>query len=214
MVRSALSRLVRFDSEQTDGMEGEWAGVDEAGCGPLAGPVVASAVILRDTRFLSLLNDSKKVSSQLREELYPHILQNAEVGIGVVEVEEIDTLNIYHAARLAMKKAVLALSLSPCLLLIDGRGRVDLPLSQKTVVKGDSKSACIAAASIVAKVTRDALMVKLDQIYPQYGFKKHKGYGTAFHLARLRETGLSPAHRKSFAPVRELLSKQPYEILA
>src|SRR3989338_403922 len=148
MVRSILSRLVRFDSENTDGIEGDWAGVDEAGCGPLAGPVVAAAVILRDTRFLGLLNDSKKIPFNIREELYPPILKNAEVGIGVVEVEEIDALNIYHAARLAMKKAVLALSLSPCFLLIDGRGRIDLPLSQKTVIKGDSKSACIAAASI------------------------------------------------------------------
>src|SRR3989338_2278975 len=116
MVRSILSRLVRFDSENTDGIEGDWAGVDEAGCGPLAGPVVAAAVILRDTRFLGLLNDSKKIHFNIREELYPPILKNAEVGIGVVEVEEIDALNIYHAARLAMKKAVLALSLSPCFL--------------------------------------------------------------------------------------------------
>lgn len=213
MARSVLSRLVRFDSENTDGIEGDWAGVDEAGCGPLAGPVIAAAVILRDTRLLDFLNDSKKVPFTLRESLYPQILKNAEVGVGIVEVEEIDTLNIYHAARLAMKKAVLALKIPPSFLLIDGRGRVDLPLPQKTVVKGDSKSACIAAASIVAKVTRDALMLELDKTYPHYGFKKHKGYGTAFHLARLQEIGPSPAHRKSFAPVRKLLS-QFHEALA
>ena len=136
MPRSVLSRLVRFDSEHTDGIEGHWAGVDEAGCGPLAGPVVAAAVILRETRFLKSLNDSKQVLAPLREKLYPEILKNAIVGIGLVDVAEIDTLNIYWAARLAMKKAVLDLSLSPHFLLIDGRAPIDLPISQKSFVKG------------------------------------------------------------------------------
>ncbi len=214
MLRSILGRLVRFDSEHTDGLEGAWAGVDEAGCGPLAGPVVAAAVILRGARFLKPLNDSKKIIPKIREKLYPQILENAAVGVGIAEAEEIDALNIYHAARLAMKRAVLALGVTPAFLLVDGRARIDLPILQKSFVCGDAKSACIAAASIVAKVHRDSIMSELDAVYPGYGFKRHKGYGTAFHLKQLREIGPSPIHRKSFSPVANWQGQVQHEIIA
>lgn len=215
MPPSVLARLLRFDDQASQGLEGGLlAGVDEAGRGPLAGPVVAAAVVLYRTEFLAGLNDSKKISPQRREFLYPQILQNAAVGIGVVMEDEIDRINIYQASRLAMKKAVLALNLSPALILSDGKMKLDLPFVQKAIVKGDAKSACIAAASVVAKVYRDARMLELDRRYPEYGFKKHKGYGTAFHLAKLGEIGPCQVHRKSFAPVQKLLSKVSLETVA
>ena len=201
MPLSVLDRLLDFDRQASAGLQGLLAGVDEAGRGPLAGPVVAAAVVLHRTGCLDGLNDSKQVSPQKREALYSQILQNAAVGIGVVEEDEIDRINIYQASRLAMKIAVFALNLSPALVLTDGTMKIDLPFAQRSVIKGDAKSASIAAASIIAKVIRDARMCELDLLYPGYGFKKHKGYGTAFHLARLKAIGPSPIHRKSFAPV-------------
>ena len=206
MPLSALDRLVCFDAPWKEGLDGHLAGVDEAGRGPLAGPVVAAAVILHSTEFLDDLNDSKKTPPAKREKLYPLILQNAIVGVGLVEESQIDKLNIYQATRLAMKKAVLALSSPPAFVLIDGNMKLDLPIRQKAIVRGDAQSASIAAASIVAKVYRDARMLELDALYPEYGFKKHKGYGTPLHLAKISEMGPCPVHRKSFAPIRNSTS--------
>jgi len=199
-----LERLRTFDRQEAPAPGGGWlAGVDEAGRGPLAGPVVAAAVILVDPETLAGINDSKKLSAERREELYLRIARTSLVGIGFADEKLIDEVNIYEATRLAMKKAVLNLPHTPTNLLIDGPMRLDLALAQKGVIHGDGKSACIAAASIVAKVFRDHWMRKLHELYPAYGFYKHKGYGTAEHMEALGKIGPSPVHRRSFAPVRE-----------
>jgi len=200
-----LKRLVAFDKKAGRAVRGWIAGIDEAGRGPLAGPVVAAAVILMRNSSLTGLDDSKKVRPLLRERLFREICRHALVGVGVVGEVEIDELNIYQATRIAMKQAVLALTRTPDLLLVDGKMHLDLPLAQKTIVAGDRQSASIAAASIVAKVYRDAWMTYLDGLYPAYLFKDHKGYPTPRHLERLRVEGPSPVHRKSFAPVEMLL---------
>lgn len=202
-----LEKLRAFDREEVSGFPGGWvAGVDEAGRGPLAGPVVAAAVILVHPENLAGINDSKKLSAKLREELYVRIACSGMVGIGVADEKQIDEVNIYEATRLAMKKAVLSLPHTPAGLLIDGPMRLDLALEQKGVIHGDGKSASIAAASIVAKVFRDHWMRKLHEQYPAYAFDNHKGYGTAEHMRALKEKGPSPVHRLSFAPVREAAS--------
>ena len=199
-----LEKLLAFDREEALAAGGGWlAGVDEAGRGPLAGPVVAAAVILVRPETLAGINDSKKLSAARREELYVRIARASIVGIGCADEKQIDDLNIYEATRLAMKKAVLNLSHTPASLLIDGPMRLDLLLGQKGVIGGDGKSASIAAASIVAKVFRDHWMRKLHELYPAYGFFQHTGYGTAAHMQILKEKGPSPVHRLSFAPVRE-----------
>lgn len=179
------------------------AGVDEVGRGPLAGPVVTAAVVLDSSFSLVDVNDSKQLSPQRRLALFPLILQQAVcVSVGVKSVQVIDRVNIYQADRLAMKQAVLDLSLKPDLLLVDA---MDIPvnLPQKKLIKGDSKSNSIAAASIVAKVFRDKLMDDYAQIYPQYNFPHNAGYGTADHLAALAQYGPCPIHRQSFAPVKK-----------
>ncbi|MFH0986007.1 MAG: ribonuclease HII [Candidatus Omnitrophota bacterium] len=199
-----LEKLLDFDRQATPAQVGGWlAGVDEAGRGPLAGPVVAAAVILVRPEILAGINDSKKVSAKQRDELYVKIARSGIVGIGFADEKQIDELNIYEATRLAMKKAVLNLSHTPTGLLIDGPMRLDLEIEQKGVIHGDGKSASIAAASIVAKVFRDHWMQKLHELYPAYGFHNHKGYGTAEHMQVLKEKGPAPIHRHSFAPVRE-----------
>ncbi|MCP3896190.1 MAG: ribonuclease HII, partial [Bacteroides sp.] len=177
------------------------AGVDEAGRGPLAGPVVAAAVILPSESIIDGLNDSKKLTEKKRDALYELVLAQADVGVGIVDEETIDSLNIYQASRLAMKKAVLDLSSEPEHVLIDGNMRIELPLPSTSIIKGDSRSASIAAASIIAKVTRDAIMVELHQRYPQYAFDKHKGYPTKLHIELLETHGITPIHRQSFGPV-------------
>jgi ribonuclease HII len=199
-----LEKLLAFDREECLAMGGGWmAGVDEAGRGPLAGPVVAAAVILVNPETLAGVNDSKKVSAERREELYIKIARTSIVGIGFADEKQIDELNIYEATRVAMKKAILNLPHTPTSLLIDGPMRLDLELEQKGVIHGDGKSASIAAASIVAKVFRDHWMRRLHELYPAYGFQNHKGYGTARHMQALREKGPSSVHRRSFAPVKE-----------
>lgn len=183
------------------------AGVDEAGRGPLAGPVVAAAVILHPGRPIAGVNDSKKLSERQREQLFEQIMANAlSVGIGSAPPETIDRINILQATRLAMLEAVNQLSPRPDTLLIDGITPIDSPLPQQTIKQGDSRSASIAAASIIAKVTRDRLMLEYDQCYPQYGFARHKGYGSAAHLAALQQHGPCPIHRTSFGGVRELVN--------
>lgn len=174
-------------------------GVDEAGRGPLAGPVCAAAVILPEHLEIPGLNDSKKLSDKRRRELFPIIQESAlAYGIGFASPEEIDEINILQATFLAMRRAISQLNVTPDLALIDGNRETDFGIPVKTVVKGDSLSANIAAASVLAKVTRDDLMLKLAKTYPQYGFDIHKGYGTQAHYAALRQFGPCPIHRKSF----------------
>ena len=174
-------------------------GVDEAGRGPLAGPVCAAAVILPPHADIPGLNDSKKLSDKRRRELFPVIKETAiAYGIGIATHEEIDEINILRATYLAMERAIRALSVKPELALIDGNRARDFGIPVETVVKGDSRSASIAAASILAKVTRDDMMLELADTYPQYGFEIHKGYGTKAHYAALDEHGISPIHRMSF----------------
>lgn len=174
-------------------------GVDEAGRGPLAGPVCAAAVILPRDLEIPGLTDSKKLSDKKRRELFPVIREKAIAwGVGLASEQEIDAINILQATFLAMERALAQLNVKPDLALIDGNREKDFGLPVKTVVKGDSLSANIAAASVLAKVTRDDIMVALAEEYPQYGFEVHKGYGTKAHYAALQEYGASPVHRKSF----------------
>lgn len=181
-------------------------GVDEAGRGPLAGPVSAAAVILDPDNPIPGLNDSKKLSEKQREQLAPLIRERALAwAVAYASVEEIDQLNILQATLLAMKRAVLALNIQPELVLVDGLFCPDTGIPSEAIVKGDSKVAAISAASILAKTDRDALMLQLHEQYPAYGLAGHKGYPTAAHIAALREHGVTPIHRKSFKPVRELL---------
>lgn len=180
------------------------AGVDEAGRGPLAGPLVVAAVILDPMRPIAGIGDSKALSERRREALFPQILEHAAAYcIRVIEVDVIDQLNIFQATMRGMREAVCGLPVPAVLARIDGnRIPPDLPCPAEAWIGGDARDAAIGAASILAKVTRDRLLVELDALWPQYGFARHKGYGTAEHLAALREHGPCPAHRRSFAPVR------------
>ena len=174
-------------------------GIDEAGRGPLAGPVFAAAVILPEHTEIPGLNDSKKLSAKKREELFD-VIQSAALawGIGFATEQEIDEINILQATFRAMKRACDALSVRPDLALVDGNRIPPMDVPVRTIVKGDSLSANIAAASILAKVSRDRLMLQVDEMYPQYGFAQHKGYGTALHIEMLQKFGPSPVHRRSF----------------
>ncbi len=182
-------------------------GVDEAGRGPLAGPVVAAAVILDPAKIPHGLNDSKALSAKSREQLLNDILENAHVGIGLSEPEEIDRINILQASLIAMTRAVQALDVTPCAALIDGNKVPALTVPAEAIVKGDARSLSIAAASIVAKVTRDDLMVLADQRFPGYGFAGHKGYPTQAHRDYLSQAGACAIHRRSYAPVRAAIDK-------
>lgn len=182
------------------------AGVDEVGRGPLAGPVYAAAVILERGYTLDGLADSKVLSATRRERLDGLIrVQAVAWSLGVASVEEIDALNIFHASLLAMQRAVLNLAVVPHQVLVDGTHCPMLPCPSRAIIRGDATVAAISAASIVAKVARDRHMAELDGAYPGYGFAAHKGYATAEHLCALRALGVSPIHRRSFAPVRALL---------
>ena len=182
------------------------AGVDEVGRGPLAGPVVTAAVILDPTRSIAGLADSKKLSEKRREQLVPEIQAKAlAFAYGRAEVEEIDQLNILQASLLAMRRAVLALKIVPDEAWVDGNKAPDLPMKVLTFIKGDATIAAISAASILAKVARDHEMLLMHERYPQYGFAGHKGYPTAAHVEALRLHGVTPIHRRSFAPVRARL---------
>lgn len=175
------------------------AGVDEAGRGPLAGDVYAAAVVLPHGILIEGLNDSKKISEKKREKLYDEICENAiAYAVATASVEEIDTYNIRNATYIAMNRAIEALKVKPDYVLIDGDCIKECNYEHECVVKGDAKSASIAAASILAKVTRDRYMKQLSEKYPEYGFEKHNGYGTAAHIAALKEFGASEVHRKTF----------------
>lgn len=186
---------------QTELAAGQWpfCGVDEAGRGPLAGPVCAAAVILPEGMVIPGLNDSKKLTEKRRAELFEIICAEAvSFGIAFATVEEIERLNIKNAAYLAMSRAVAELDPKPLLALVDGNDKNELPVPAIKVVHGDARCASIAAASVLAKVSRDGLMMQLDEEYPGYGFARHKGYGTAAHYAALRELGPCPIHRPTF----------------
>lgn len=186
--------------------EGLICGVDEAGRGPLAGPVVAAAVILDPQRPIDGLNDSKKLTAARRETLAVEIREKALAwAVAEASVEEIDRLNILQASLLAMQRAVSGLSLVPEKALVDGNKCPVLACPVEAIVGGDGKLAAIAAASILAKTVRDVLMQELHACYPQYGFDRHKGYPTALHLAALREHGISPVHRRSYGPVAQMI---------
>jgi ribonuclease HII len=180
------------------------AGVDEAGRGPLAGPVVAAAVILPESFDLPGLNDSKQLSAKKRNQLYPLIHEQAlAVGVGVSRADEIDQINILQATLKGMTRAIKRLSLSPDFLLVDGITPIPIEIEQKTLKKGDSRSLSIAAASVVAKVVRDRIMVAYDQRFPEYGFAGHKGYGTQQHRDAVAKYGPCVCHRRTFAGVKE-----------
>ena len=189
------------------GSTGLVAGVDEAGRGPLAGPVVAAAVILDDRKPILGLADSKVLTARRREQLFDEIRAKALCcSVAEASVEEIDTLNILQATLLAMRRAVEGLRLKPSLVLVDGNRLPVLTMRAEAIVKGDSKVSAISAASILAKVSRDRWCAELDVQYPQYGFAAHKGYGTAEHLLALQNHGACPQHRKTFGPVAKLLA--------
>ncbi|MFT8668416.1 MAG: ribonuclease HII [Liquorilactobacillus hordei] len=194
----------RFNYEQAFWQEGKQlvCGVDEVGRGPLAGPVVAAAVILPHDFDIIEVNDSKQLTGKTRERLYSQIINQAlSFSIGISDNYEIDTVNIYQAARIAMLRAVMGLSLKPQQLIIDAM-EIDSPIEQLKLIKADSKSVSVAAASIVAKVWRDHLMNFYDRLYPQYDFKSNDGYGTRKHLDALNIYGVTPLHRRSFEPIK------------
>lgn len=186
-------------------------GIDEAGRGPLAGPVFAAAVILPEHCGIEGINDSKKLSPKKREAVFTRITAGAvSYGIGFATEQEIDEINILQATFLAMKRAYDALNVPPDLVMVDGNQKPPLgSVETRTLVKGDALSASIAAASILAKVSRDRLLLKIDEIYPQYGFAKHKGYGTAYHVEMLKKYGPCPVHRRTF--LKKILGEQSHE---
>jgi len=199
--------ILKFEKAATiKGFE-QVAGIDEAGRGPLAGPVIAAAVILPAGLSITGVDDSKKLTPDKREKLFDIIMQQAlSVGVGVISPEEIDRINILQATRRAMLAAVHNLSPQPDYLLIDGISTIDSAIPQKTIKKGDSLSLSIAAASIIAKVTRDRLMIDMDAQYPGYGFAGHKGYGSATHMDAIRRLGPTPIHRLTFGGVKEYVT--------
>ncbi len=193
-------------AKQGDGFQ-RIAGIDEAGRGPLAGPVSAGAVILPDGFSHDLLNDSKKLTEKRREAIYEELTANDEViwALSYGDMAEIDSINILRSTHAAMARAALELSVRPDFCLIDGLPVPHFPIASQGIVKGDGKSLSIAAASIIAKVSRDRLMLQYAEQYPEYGFERHKGYGTKLHLEALRKYGPCPIHRRSFAPVAQLI---------
>lgn len=197
--------LPLFNEDDASGVT-LFCGADEAGRGPIAGPVFAAAVILDPDRPIAGLKDSKKLSEHKRDELAVEIKQYARAwAIAQCSIQEIDELNILHASMLAMKRAIESLPMKPELALIDGNRCPKLAIAAKAIVKGDDKVPAISAASILAKTARDAVMLDLHRQYPEYGFDRHKGYPTAFHLEQLSIHGVSPVHRKTYAPVRKIL---------
>ena len=186
---------------------GPIAGIDEAGRGPLAGPVVSAAVILEPGNIPDGLHDSKQLSAKRREDLFAAIIKSAAYGIGIAEPEEIDRINILGATMIAMQRAALDLPVRPNVVLVDGNRAPDMSMKTRTIIKGDSKSLSIAAASIIAKVTRDHIMKQTDIRFSGYGFAAHKGYPTHMHREALDTLGPTPLHRRSFAPVKLALSR-------
>lgn len=200
-----LEAMLRYEKELYVQGINLIAGVDEVGRGPLAGPVVAAAVILPQNCKIKGLNDSKKIPKKKHEEIFQAVKENAlAIGIGIMDNHVIDQVNIYEATKLAMNDAVSQLQPQPQHLLIDAM-KLDLPISQTSIIKGDANSLSIAAASIIAKVTRDELMSKYDQEFPGYDFSQNAGYGTAKHLEGLEKYGVTPIHRTSFEPIKTIV---------
>lgn len=201
-IRKEEKRLELINTYENEGYSKGYlyiGGIDEAGRGPLAGPVVASVVVFKPNTKIEGINDSKKLSEAKREELFDIIKEQAlDYGIGIVNNEEIDEINILNATYLAMKKALNCLNNTPDYLLIDAATIPGISIDQKPIIKGDSKSISIAAASILAKVTRDNIMYQYDEMFPVYGFKSHKGYGTKEHYEAIEKYGITRIHRKSF----------------
>ncbi|MFH0839655.1 MAG: ribonuclease HII [Candidatus Omnitrophota bacterium] len=183
------------------------AGVDESGVGPLAGPLVAAAVIIGDFRFKNRIDDSKKLTPKSRLAAYEEIIEKSLYGISVIAEDVIDRLNVYNATRKAMEEAVNNLKTAPDYILIDGTIKLSIAYNGESIKRGDGRSLSIACASILAKVTRDRIMDGLHNRYPQYGFKHNRGYGTAFHFRAIRRYGPSPIHRVTFEPVKSLIGK-------
>lgn len=208
---SRLYEMTSFEREASAQGHTVIAGVDEAGRGPLAGPVVAAAAILPEGLYIPYVNDSKKLNPVRRKELFHTIKSTPAIStaVGIVYPEEIDRINIYQATQEAMRIAVRALAKKPDILLVDGLKIGGFPYLQWKIIKGDALSQSIAAASIVAKETRDALMEEYEELYPGYGFAKHKGYGTRQHLEAIEKLGPSPIHRRTFAPLKELIQTPP-----
>lgn len=200
--------LLKYEHELYDKNIDLIAGVDEVGRGPLIGPVVASAVILPKNYKLKGLTDSKKLSEKKRNEFYKIIKRDAlSIGIGIISEEKIDEVNIYEATKLAMKEAINNLKIKPQHILIDAMP-LDIEIPTTSIIKGDAKSESIAAASVIAKVTRDSMMYELDKKYPQYGFCNHKGYPTKKHIKAIHEYGLIPGYRKTYAPIKDLVKEK------
>ena len=199
-----LEQMLRYEKELYKAGYQAIAGIDEVGRGPLAGPVVAAAVILPPGCKIKGLNDSKKIPKKKHQEIYQAVLDKAlAVGVGLMNNEIIDQVNIYEATKLAMKEALSKLSLKPDYLLIDAM-KLDVDIPQESIIKGDANSLSIAAASIVAKVTRDKLMADYDKKFPGYDFAKNAGYGTRSHLQGLERSGVTPIHRKTFEPIKSM----------
>ena len=199
-----LEQMLRYEKELYKAGYQAIAGIDEVGRGPLAGPVVAAAVILPLGCKIKGLNDSKKIPKKKHQEIYQAVMDKAlAVGVGQIDNDIIDQVNIYEATKLAMKEALSKLSLKPDYLLIDAM-KLDVEIPQESIIKGDANSLSIAAASIVAKITRDKLMADYDKEFPRYGFAKNAGYGTKSHLQGLERNGVTPIHRKTFEPVKSM----------
>lgn len=194
-----LDNMLKYENEAYSKGYKYVCGVDEAGRGPLCGPVVAAAVILDKNAHLEGVNDSKKLSEKKREKLFDDIMEKAlAVGIGISDVDMIEEINILNATKEAMKEAISGLSIKPDFVLIDGNQDIQIDIDRTTVISGDALSESIAAASIIAKVTRDRMLREYDKEYPEYGFAKHKGYGTKMHIEAIKKYGLTPIHRPSF----------------
>jgi ribonuclease HII len=202
-LKDKFAYMLQFEREQWKKGIQIVAGIDEAGRGPLAGPVVAAAVVIDEHFYIEGLNDSKQLSEKKREYFYEKIKEDSlSYGIGIVDNQMIDKINILQATKLAMKKAITQLSVQPNYLLIDAVHLTDIPISQQAIVKGDQRSVSIAAASVLAKVTRDRIMKQLDEEYPVYQFARNMGYGTKEHLLALQKYGPCPYHRLTFAKVK------------
>jgi len=207
-LQQRFMQMKQFDDQFKNSALDYLAGVDEAGRGPLAGPVVAASVILSPDFHLTGLTDSKQLTEHERNEYYNYILKHTiDCHIEIVDHEVIDEINILNATKQAMKTSLLELQQTPTIALIDAVVLEDMPFVVEPTIKGDGKSMAIAAASVLAKVTRDRLMEQYDEQYPMYGFKQHKGYGTKAHLEAIQTYGISPIHRTSFGPVQQLLKK-------
>lgn len=195
-----LKKLKEIEKEWYQKGAKRICGIDEAGRGPLAGPVVVAAVIMPENSMIEGVNDSKKVTEKKREKLYDEITSNAIAwGVGIIDQNEIDEINILNATKKGLKKALIELIEKPDIILVDALTGIDtLGIPYQSIIKGDAKSYSIAAASIVAKVTRDRIMRQWDEIYPEYGFEKHKGYGTKAHIEAIKDYGICPLHRKTF----------------